>query len=112
MRSFRILLCAILFSVLAATNIGSARPILQTATQPPAPNAGQSIEGSWEGPLSTPVGRLRLVLNISNSSSRILKATLDSPDQGASSLPVDQITFTDSFLRFEMKDIQATFEGA
>src|SRR4030095_7318978 len=40
-----------------------------------------------------------------------LKASLDSPDQGASDLRVDTITFKDSYLWFEMKDIQATFDG-
>jgi pimeloyl-ACP methyl ester carboxylesterase len=112
MRSFKILLCSILFSILAATQAGSAAPLPQAATQSPAPNGGQSIEGSWEGRVGTAVGKLRLVLNVSKSSPGILKATLDSPDQGASNLPVDQITFTDSFLRFEMKDIQAIFEGS
>ncbi|PYT04865.1 MAG: hypothetical protein DMF60_13900, partial [Acidobacteria bacterium] len=35
----------------------------------------------------------------------------DSPDQGVPDLSVDTITFKDSYLRFEMKDIDANFDG-
>ena len=111
MRSSRILLCTILFSILAVVKAGSAAPIPQAPAQP-APNAAQSIEGSWEGTLNSPVGKPRLVLNVSKDSSGGFKATLDSPDQGASNLPIDKITFTDSFVHFEKKDIQAIFDGA
>jgi len=111
MRSFRILLCSILFSILAVVEAGSAAPIPQAPAQP-APNVVQSIEGSWEGPLNSPVGKLRLVLNVSKDSSGGFKATLDSPDQGASNLPIDKITLTDSFVHFEKQDIQAIFDGA
>src|SRR5215475_11778120 len=107
MRPFRILLCAILFSILAVAKAGSAAPIPQAPSQP-----AQSIEGSWEGTLSSPLGKLRLVLNISKDTSGGFKATLDSPDQGASDLPIDKITLTDWFVHFEKKDIQAIFDGA
>ena len=95
MRSFRILLCAILFSILVVVTAGSAAPIPQAPSQP-----AQSIEGSWEGSLNSPVGKLRLVLNVSKDSSGGFKATLDSPDQGSSNLPIDKITLTDSFVHF------------
>ena len=111
MRSFRILLCAILFSILAFVKAGSAAPNPQAPAQP-APNVAQSIEGSWEGSLNSPVVKLRLVLNVSKDSSGGFKATLDSPDQGASDLPIDKITLTDSFVHFEKQDIQAIFDGA
>lgn len=112
MRSFVTLLCAILFSVVAEQKGALAVSSFQTGTQPAVPNGGQGIEGSWEGILKSPVGKLRLVLNISKSPSGGFTATLDSPDQGASNLPVDTITLTDSFVRFEKKDIQASFDGA
>jgi len=51
-------------------------------------------------------------LNISKDTSGGFKATLDSPDQGASDLPIDKITLTDWFVHFEKKDIQAIFDGA
>src|SRR5215471_18048022 len=112
MRSSRILLCAFLFSAIASANRVFAAPIFQDATQNAAPNQGQRVEGSWEGGVMSAAGKLRLVLKISREPSGGLKATLDSPDQSASDLPVDQITLTDSFLRFEMNNIQAIFEGA
>jgi len=107
----RILLCAILFSTNAAVKVEFAAPIFQN-TEQTSPSGAQSIEGSWEGPLNSPVGKLRLVLNVSKDSAGGFKATLDSPDQGASNLPIDKITLTDSFVRFEKKDFQIIFDGA
>jgi pimeloyl-ACP methyl ester carboxylesterase len=112
MRSFRILLCAILFSTVAAAKVAFAASIFQTTTQPANPGSTVSIEGSWEGSVKSAVGTLRLVLNVSKSPSGDFKATLDSPDQGASNLPIDKLTLTDSFVRFEKKDIQIVFDGA
>lgn len=68
------------------------------------------IEGNWEGALNSAAGKLRLVLKISRVGDAY-KAAMDSPDQGAVDLAVDSLTFDDSFLHFEMKDIQASFDG-
>ncbi|HKA23211.1 MAG TPA: alpha/beta hydrolase [Blastocatellia bacterium] len=111
MLSLRILLCATLFFILAISRAGYTAPIHSAETQS-SPNAALSIEGSWEGTLNSLAGRLRLVLNVSKDSSGGFKATLDSPDQGASNLPIDKITLADSFVRFEKKDIQMIFDGA
>lgn len=74
-------------------------------------NAGRAgIEGNWEGTLNSAAGKLRLVLKISKVGDAF-KAAMDSPDQGAVDLAVDVLTFEDSFLHFEMKDIQASFDG-
>ncbi len=73
--------------------------------------AARDISGVWRGVLNSPAGQLHLVLKVSMGSDGKLKALLDSPDQNASNLPVDSITFEDSYLRFEMKAIHATFEG-
>lgn len=71
----------------------------------------QGIEGSWQGVLNSGVGKLRLVLKVSKASDGALKASMDSPDQGATNLPVDTITFKDAVLHFEMKQIEANFDG-
>jgi pimeloyl-ACP methyl ester carboxylesterase len=69
------------------------------------------IEGSWEGVLNSAAGKLRLVLKLSTATDGALKATLVSLDQGAGEVAVDTITFKDSYLHFEMKSIQASFDG-
>lgn len=82
-----------------------------TASQAARAEKRKDIQGTWHGTLNSPGGKLRLVLKISNTADGALKATLDSPDQGAAGLDVDTITFKDSYLRIKMKDIQATFDG-
>lgn len=71
----------------------------------------EQIIGSWEGKLSiSPAYSLRLVLHITGEGSA-LSATMDSPDQGASDLPIDEITFTDKTLLFTSKMLQVKYEG-
>ncbi len=72
---------------------------------PPAP--GQEV---WEGVLDVGQAKLRLVLKISTVDGK-LKATLDSPDQGAFGLAIDTITRKDGAVHFEMSPINAAFDG-
>src|SRR5688572_11884513 len=68
------------------------------------------IEGDWEGTLDVDVAKLRLVLHVVRKDAA-LSATLDSPDQGATGIPIDSITLTGSSVRFEMKSLGGFFEG-
>lgn len=105
-------LCTILFALGSKIGIAEAAPGYQkTASQSASVEIGRNIQGSWQGILNSQVGKLRLVLKLSKAPDGALKATMDSPDQGAAGLPVDTITFKDSYLRFEMKDIEASFDG-
>src|SRR5665648_39344 len=70
-----------------------------------------SIEGIWEGKLKVPGTELRIVLNISKNPDGILTATLDSPDQGATGIPVEEVIFKDNILRLEVKSAGGVFEG-
>ena len=70
-----------------------------------------NIEGIWEGKLKVPGAELRIVFNISKNSDGILTATLDSPDQGATGIPVEEVIFKDNTLRLEVKSVGAVFEG-
>lgn len=80
------------------------------AAQQPA--QAQSIEGSWEGPIKIPSGQtLRLRLNITKTPDGALKATTDSPDQGAFGIPIDSITLEGRTLRWSLKQLQASYEG-
>jgi hypothetical protein len=56
-----------------------------------------SIEGIWEGKLKVPGTELRIVFKISKNSDGTLTATLDSPDQGATDIPVEEVIFIDSY---------------
>jgi pimeloyl-ACP methyl ester carboxylesterase len=107
-----LVLFTILFAFGSTSGFTNAAPGYQkTADQAASVETGRSIQGSWQGTLNSGIGKLRLVLKISKAADGALKATMDSPDQGAADLPVDTITFKDSYLWFEMKDIQANFDG-
>ena len=105
-------LYSLLFAFGSTIGFAKAAPGYQTtAGQVPSAETGNNIQGIWRGVLNSPVGKLRLVLKISKTADGALKASMDSPDQGAPDLSVDTITFKDSYLRFEMKDIDANFDG-
>lgn len=69
------------------------------------------IEGIWEGRLKVPGGELRIVLNISKTSKGIFAVTMDSPDQGVTGIPVEEIVFEDRHLQLEIKSIGGSFEA-
>ena len=70
-----------------------------------------SIEGIWEGKLKVPGTELRIVFKISKNPDGTLTATLDSPDQGATDIPVEEVIFIDNTLRLEVKSAGGVFEG-
>jgi hypothetical protein len=70
-----------------------------------------SIEGIWEGKLKVPGIELRIVFKISKNPDGTLTATLDSPDQGATDIPVEEVIFKDNILRLEVKSAGGVFEG-
>jgi pimeloyl-ACP methyl ester carboxylesterase len=72
--------------------------------------ASKIIEGDWEGTLDVGAAKLRLVLHVIRKDDA-LTASLDSPDQGATALTIDTISFNEGVLRFEMKAYQAVYEG-
>lgn len=70
-----------------------------------------SIEGIWEGKLKVPGGELRIVFNISKNPDGTLTASLDSPDQGVTGIPVEEVIFEDNTLRLEVKSVGGVYEG-
>src|ERR1044071_8042265 len=73
--------------------------------------ATSGIEGKWLGTLEFNGIKVRLVLNVVKASDGALSATFDSPDQGASGLPIDSVTQKDKTVAFEAKQFGMTFEG-
>ena len=71
---------------------------------------GQDIDGTWQGALDTGAGTLRVVVHLSSTKDG-LTATMDSPDQGASGLPVSLVKRDGSTFTLEMKALGARFDG-
>lgn len=70
-----------------------------------------SIEGIWQGKLKIPGIELTIVFKIFENPDGTLTATMDSPDQGATGIPVEEVIFIDNTLRLEVKSAGGVFEG-
>ena len=83
-----------------------------TAVVKPAPKPAKpsDIDGIWEGKLDAGGGTLRIVFHIVNTEEG-LAATADSPDQGATGIPVTSVTRSGETLTMELKGIGGKFEG-
>lgn len=80
---------------------------LQTEHEPAPPS---DIDGAWMGTLDLGGLKLRLVFHITNTADG-LTATMDSPDQNTTGLPVTVVTRNGSSLKLEMKQIGGVFDG-
>ena len=68
------------------------------------------IAGDWVGVLALPQSSLHIVLHVTGPDTE-LKATHDSPDQGAYGAPVPSITLSGSTLHFAIPLIDVTYSG-
>lgn len=67
--------------------------------------------GKWLGELNVQGMTIRVVFNINESDDKILSATLDSPDQSAFGIKVDEVDVADTRIKMLVKVIGASFEG-
>lgn len=89
----------------------SARPQPPATNIPLARQAGQSIEGFWQGALDAGAVKLRLLMKFSRTPDGKLKGLLDSLDQGVNDIPMETVSFQDGSLHLEMKSISASYDG-
>jgi uncharacterized protein len=75
------------------------------------PFADTTITGSWLGALSIPDGELRVVFNIERAPDGSLTGTMDSPDQGASGIPLSEVQREADTLRIGVQAISGQFAG-
>lgn len=75
------------------------------------PSSAQTVQGDWQGTLKAGASELRIVVHVTRDDKGGLKATLDSPDQGASGIPITSIDVAGSTLKFESQPIMGSFEG-
>ncbi len=71
-----------------------------------------SLAGSWLGTLKVPPStELRIVFNLTANPDGSLSGTLDSPDQGASGIPITQIKFEDGRVHVAVERVMGSYEG-
>ncbi|MEP6912189.1 MAG: alpha/beta hydrolase, partial [bacterium] len=103
------IVCAI-FSVIAPAL--SFTVAGRSQNQQAADPAQRKLVGTWEGTLDAGAMKVRLVLKVVKETNGSLKATLDSPDQGATDLPFASIANTGPAVRLEMTSpAEAIYEG-
>ncbi len=73
-------------------------------------NAQRNIEGDWQGRLAVGTTSLRLVFHIKNEGGNY-SATMDSPDQGAKSIPFNSVQVKGDSLLMELKAIGGRLSG-
>ncbi len=69
------------------------------------------IEGIWQGTLRFSGIELRIIFTISRSPDNTLTATYDVPEQNATDVPVDEITYNNRDVRLEIIPIEGVFKG-
>jgi len=77
---------------------------------PTTVSAQEAVLGSWAGTLDTGVAELRIVLHVEEGDDG-LTATMDSPDQGATGIPVSDVTVTGDSVALQVAQIGGTYEG-
>jgi pimeloyl-ACP methyl ester carboxylesterase len=102
---------ALTFASVCGAKLSEAHENAQTPT-PNAATSGPNLEGVWEGALEVGAMKFRLALKVTKAADGALAAKFDSLDHGATDLPVDVISLKDGAVHFEMKRLQAAFDGA
>ena len=69
------------------------------------------LEGSWAGTLKISSAQLRIVFNVSKDSLGNLKANLDSPDQGAYGIIVDDVVVKGDSIKFIVGVVKGFYAG-
>ncbi|MBI1360324.1 MAG: hypothetical protein GC155_08580 [Alphaproteobacteria bacterium] len=90
----------------AGVMIGIAPPALPQA----ATSATASLNGDWTGVLDVQGVQLHLVLHVKTDDGATT-ATLDSPDQGASGIPVSSITRAGGKAAFTIDAVGSSYAG-
>lgn len=89
------------FALLATFGIGTGSAAAQQSR----------LAGTWLGRLSAGGATLRVVFNVSVDSTGALKATMDSPDQGANGLPVASVSLTGDTVKFNVTIVAGSYVG-
>jgi len=97
------LIPAFVFSVLLLVPTGAGKA---------QSGANSALAGNWQGTLTAGATKLRITLKVQQDPAGKLSATLDLPDQGATSLPVNHLSYVDRILSFDF-DLGApcSYEG-
>lgn len=69
------------------------------------------IAGTWAGTLDVGVAKLRLIVEFAKKDGGGYTGKMDSPDQGAFGLKIDEVTLDKQAVKFTMKQIGGSYTG-
>ena len=87
-----------------------ALTLLVVASSSMAQDAAKVV-GDWSGALDVGAMKLRLILHITRSDDGSLRATMDSVDQSAMGIPVDEVRFDGRTLVTILRSINGSYEA-
>ncbi len=73
--------------------------------------APKGTEEIWEGKLKVGVVELRIVFHLFKAKDGSYAGTMDSPDQGAKGIPLDEVSFKDNALGLKLKRLAIVVDG-
>jgi pimeloyl-ACP methyl ester carboxylesterase len=92
-------------TLLGCTFLLSLLPLPATAEATP------DLQGAWIGSVKVGASQLRLRFNLSQDDKKHYSATMDSIDQGASGIPISQVTLNGQQLTLDVTVAQASYQG-
>jgi hypothetical protein len=92
---------------------GQTLPLVLTRyAQPHLPKAAiDTLTGTWNGPLTTPVGKLTFVFRFKPNATGDLEGTLAVPEQGGREIPMSELAFADNTLTFKIPMVAGDFKA-
>jgi hypothetical protein len=87
-----------------------ALAVLMLCAPPAHAQSSESLVGSWHGQLDAGGMELRVVFHIEQEGDS-LTATMDSPDQGATGIPVEAVRMQDDTLTLDVSSINGSYVG-
>ncbi|WP_321476420.1 hypothetical protein [uncultured Paludibaculum sp.] len=83
----------------------------KVVAQKASPAVSKELEGDWEGNLETPGGTLKIVMHFKNQADGTVKATLDSPVQGANGMSMTDIAQMGPAVECKVPVVNGSYKG-
>jgi len=100
-RALRFGFLAVLVTMIASTLVLSATTTASVS----------AAIGDWEGKIDASGGNLRVIVHISQAPDGKLTGSLDSPDQDATGIAIDLVSYKEPDLHFAIERIGSSFDG-
>lgn len=76
------------------------------------PAVSKELEGDWAGALETPNGTLTLIVHFKNQPDKTVRATMDSIEQGAKDLKLNDVVQKELSVEFKLRLTNGAYKGA